>query len=342
MKKLLILLLSIMLIACNSDDDDDKSPSTLLKGTVVTGASQVATVYIKSADGSVVTARSDEAGNYSKDIGAKAGPFIIKIVPDDTNEPEVYSFAPGVGTANGTQFTTLAMFLVDKQELSALYDNWEIESEQWSLSDIEDTVAKINANLAQELRDVGVDPLIFDFFTNEFETNSTGIDAFLDEYTVEIDFDNSSYQVTDSNDGNVTIDEFIDTSGYFVGALFSLDVETDWVVTFTLGFNGESTTLLNEFPVFDTDSIPFSRARFIEESWEQIESQSFSIDTEQGSVTVTVLGYEPTYSVQGDGGVGTKITAGTQYQYTIKGNVQGQQFDETYSYSFSWVYERIN
>jgi len=341
MKKLTILLLTIILFACSDDSDNNSSSATLLKGTVATGAPQSATVYIKSINGTLKTTKSDSAGNYSIDIGANNGPFIIKVVPDDTTQPEIYSYAAGSGVANGTPFTTLAMFIAKKQDLSDMYDDWQNEAQQWELKDIENAVAIINANFDAQLRTLEVDPTIYDMFTQEFVANSSGFDAFLDNYDVDIDFNNINYQVTDSTGSSINVDESVDISSYYIGATFALDIATNWVVTLNVDINGNSTTFLSEFPI-NADDIPYSRSRFMEESWAQIADQTTTVNTGVGALTVTVLGYEPTYKIVGDGDIGTRITASASYQYNIKGSVQGQNINENYSYGFSWIYERIN
>jgi len=83
-------------------------------------------------------------------------------------------------------------------------------------------------------------------------------------------------------------------------------------------------------------------ARFIEEGWGKIEESSQEVNTGQGNIRYTVLSYTPTYTIEGNGDVGTKIITSIGYEYNIKGSIQGQNIDQTYSYSWTMEYERIN
>jgi len=148
MKKLFTtIMISIALIACGSDDDSGGGSSTssnTLKGTVAIGKPIAATITIKAADGTTITTTSDSSGNYSADIANNIGPFFIKIEPTDNTLDTLYSFSTGSGVANGTQFTTLAIFIAKDTDLSTAFNNWSSLSDSWKLADIEAALARIS------------------------------------------------------------------------------------------------------------------------------------------------------------------------------------------------------
>jgi len=346
---LYFVLIGLLVSACGSSSDNDDnnesditSSPTALTGTAAIGAPVPATITIKAADGSIVNTTSGPQGKYAIDMGSKPGPYFIKIEPTNANIPTIYSYSPGAGIANGTQFTTLALFIAKDTDLAEAFNNWQNIASDWTLADIEKSMAIINANLATQLADASVDPNTFDMFTYEFAANGEGIDGFLDKHTVEIDYVNTHYTVKDTTGSNLTIDESVDTSDYYIGALFDIDASTQWVVSMSLTLDGEtSVQQLQRFPI-PAETVPYSRSRFMEEGWGRIGETSQVVDTGQGSIRYTVLSYTPTYTIQGNGDVGTKITAGIGYQYNIKGSIEGRNIDQTYSYSWSMEYERIN
>lgn len=345
-KYLIIGLCSLALAACGSDDGGSSggvaSLPSALKGTVAVGKAVAATITVVDADGETYTTTSGADGKYAINMIGAFGPYLIKVEPTDTTLPTLYSYSTGPGTANATQFTSLSLVLATTGDLETIFNEWATNASNVSRSDIENAVAIINANLATELEATGQDPENFDIFTVEFNADGNGVDAFLDQYTVEIDYSADTYNISDSSGAAVTINENIDTSGYYIGSLFALIPDTGWTISMSLTINGQTTPILTDFPV-DADDIPLSRAAFIEDMWEDIGTQvnsTYSDDT--GSVTFTVSNYSPTYTASGNGEVGTVITAGMSFAYSVVGNIQGQNINESMSYSWSITYKRVS
>lgn len=107
--------------------------------------------------------------------------------------------------------------------------------------------------------------------------------------------------------------------------------------------NGQTIPVLDEFPVFDNDDVPLSKAAFLEDMWSNIGDQvNESYSDENGSFTITVSNYLPTYQSSGSGEVGTTITAGMNFAYTIVGNLNGQAVNQSVNYNWTLTYKRIN
>lgn len=333
---------AISIVACSSDSTSLASLPSALKGTVATGSAIAANITIVDADGKTYTTTSGANGKYAIDMLGAIGPYLIKSEPTDTSLATLYSYATGPGTANATQFTSLGLVLATTGNLETIFTNWETNASSIKRSDIEEAVAIINANLATELEAAGQDPEIFDIFTVDFNADGTGVDAFLDDYSIDIDYSADSFTIMESSGTEVTINENIDISGYYIGALFALDPNTNWVISTSLAINGQTIPLFDEFPIND-ESVPLSRSAFIEDMWGDIGEQiDGSFSDESGSFAITVSNYTPTYTTTGTGGVGTTIVAGMSFAYKIVGTVNGQAINQSVSYSWTLTYKRVS
>jgi hypothetical protein len=295
---------------------------------------------------------SNANGAYSVNLEGRRGPYLIRIVPDDASLPIMYSYATGSGVANITPFTTLALFLAYRINLEAAFSAWTTTVSNWSRADLEQALAKINANFETDLLNAGVDPTLYDFFTASFNADQTGIDAFLENYNVSIDFNNNSYDITDSSSQPVTFDENIDTTGYYIGAWFVPEGTAQWQLTYTYNINGVESTLT--YPIlYSGNDIPWNQDRFNETFWNNLanyESQTITCDESpnvQCNITYEVTRLESNYEVIGNGEVGTVVTASAAYSWSMNGYIQytgqpRQDIDYSYSWSFSWSWERMS
>jgi len=198
-------------------------------------------------------------------------------------------------------------------------------------------LAIINANFEQDLQAASVTPTNFDMFTEEFTADGTGIDAFLDKYTVEIDSTTTSYTVmnTETN-STVTIDETVDVSNYYIGALFAFDESYNWTLSTSIVVNGQTQVIFDGLPI-QAATVPYNRSRFLELGWGDILDFSESNSTGEG-YSFTIQSYSPTYNISGDGEIGTTITASSNITYSIttpQGTTSG-------SYVWSFEYKRVS
>ncbi len=350
-QSLLVMLLIIPLMSCGGGDGGDgkkipdilNSPNTpsTLKGTVAAEDPVEANITIVDSTGKTFSTTSDSEGKYAIDMLSAVGPYILKAEPQDSTQAALYSYSTGPGIANATPFTTLGLFITKYIDPQETFDNWNAADSRWSLDDVTKAMATINANLKSALENNNIDPNTYDMFTAEFNSNEAGINALLNDYTVEIDYSSNDFVVSDFTGSNIQFDETIDTSNYYIGAWFALEQNTDWVVTFTYTINEQSAQFLENFPI-DSESVPLSRAAFIEDQWDDVgQSINESINTTQGTITYSTTQFTPEYTVEGDGGVGTVITTSLSYGYHIFGNVSGQPIDQTYSFNWTNIYTRV-
>ncbi len=342
-KGFIVGLCMLALLACGGGTTDNNSSASLLKGTVAVGNAIEAQITIADSEGKTYKTRSDVNGKYSIDMLGAFGPFMIKVKPTDTSVSILYSYAVGPGIANVTQFTSLGLILATNGDLATIFDNWQANASNISRSDIDNAVSIINANLATELEAAGQTPENFDFFTVDFNADGTSIDAFLDNYKINFNYNAGSYTLTDASGTQVSLNESIDVSNYYIGALFALQTNTSWVMTMSLATNGgQPTPVFTDFPI-NIDNIPLSEAAFLEDMWDNIGTQVNDTYSDGSTgVTLTVSNYVPTYNVSGGGEIGTKITAAMSFAYSITGSIQGQNISQSLTYEWQFIYERIN
>ena len=350
------LWLTLFLSACgptdtqtDSTDPGDNTPTINreLSGTAATGAPVAGTITVVDANGVTSTTQSDATGAYSLNLEGRPGPYLIRVEPNDTSLPIMYSYATGSGVANITPFTTLALYLAYQADLANAFTNWATMYANWRRADLEKAVSTINANFNTDLLNAGVEPTTYDFFTTPFVADHTGIDAFLDNYSVSVNFTNNTYEITDSSGQAVTFDANTDTTGYYIGALFPPPDGALWKFTSKTVYDGTETT--QEFFVA-SDIIPWNEERFKETFWDNVALQSKQVINCDGNpsvscdITVEVTGVGSDYQITGNGEVGTLITASANYSISVTGyiatGVTYQNIDESHSWSYTWSWER--
>jgi len=353
------MFFSVILSACidtkDKDNERNQNPrveSSIIRnlsGTVAVGAPAVGTVTVIDADGNTQSSQSDASGNYTINLADMSGPYLIRAVPADSALPEMYSFATGAGIANVTPFTQLALFLAYRTSLQTAFDSWSTLSANWKRADLEDALAQINANFHDALLNAGVDPNTYDFFTTPFAADHSGIDAFLDGYSVSVDSSGNTYEITDTSGQAVTFDENVDTTDYYIGASFIPDNSALWSYTITTISDGrESTSTQDGWPGY---LIPWNLERFNEYYWSALSAIPKEVSTCENnpqancSISFEVTQLESSYDVIGNGEIGTRVTATGAYSWRISGWYQysvlpRQDIDETHSWSYTWVWER--
>jgi len=354
-----ILLFAMLLTACGAEDGSnhnlDSNLSTpinrVLTGTVAVGLPVKGAVIIIDTDGNTVNTQSDTNGTYSVNLGGRPGPYLIRVEPDDSNLPALYSYATGSGVTNITPFTTLALFLAYQGDFADSFNDWAILHSNWSRIDLEQARAKINANFSTELQNSGVNPIVYDFFTVPFEANQTGIDAFLDSYSVFFDYNAKAYNITDSSGQPVIFNENIDTADYYIGARFLPEDATNWKLTWTPEFNGQQgPTMVSYHP---GNNIPWSEERFNEIFWKTLTETPLQIimcnngPNVSCNIDVQVTRLNTSYDVIGNGEIGTIVNGSGTYNWSMNGwsqqNGQSRQdINVSASHSFSWSWERVS
>lgn len=193
------------------------SATTSLTGTAATGAAIEGTVTLKDALGAIKTITTTSDGSFTFDSTGMTAPFLLKIVPDGNGETLFSHAAAAQQTVNITPLTNLALFLANQSAaVSALYDNWSATS--LSANQILEHQSVINANLRSQLITAGLNETSYNFFTEIFKTDGTGIDSILDLLTINvIASQNSLYSILVSNNANYLFDPNIDISAINLG-----------------------------------------------------------------------------------------------------------------------------
>jgi len=353
-----IILFAMLLTACGAeettDHDLDSSLSIpinrMLTGTVAVGLPVKGDVIIIDTDGNTLNTQSDKNGTYVISLDGRPGPYLIRVEPDDSNFPTLYSYATDSGVTNITPFTTLALFLAYEGDFADSFNDWATIHSNWSRIDLEQAHAKINANFSTELQNSGVDPVVYDFFTVPFEANQTGIDAFFDSYNVSFDYNARTYDITDSSGQPVAFNENIDTTDYYIGARFIPEDASNWELTWTPEFNGQQGATMVSY--HSGNNIPWSKERFNEIFWETLAttpSQTIICNENPNifcNIDTRVTQLNTHYDVIGNGEIGTIIKGSGIYHSTMNGwfqqNGQSRQnINQSASHSFSWNWERI-
>lgn len=200
---------SLLLVACNDDNDDKKSANNgeqqvqqdTITGIAATGAA------LAGADVEVI----NKAGKSAKAVAGTDGKFSLKIdvgapymIKASKGDKVLYSYTATAGYVNVTQLTTQAVLeAYEKGNIATLYKDWAVLSNKITQAKIDEAAKKVAANLdktlSAELTAEKVDAKKLNIFTQQFEANSKGLDAILDDiqvlYNCNLTSCNVSYKV---------------------------------------------------------------------------------------------------------------------------------------------------
>ncbi len=335
-----VLLFALLTSACLQDQEKLLEDNLiLLTGTVATEVPLVATITVVDSDGKTYATESDSSGKYEIYMGSALGPFLIKAV--DTKLPQaqtLYSFSAGVGVANVTEFTSLGLLLAKNTDLAFAFSVWENVNPRWMLQEVRQGMATVNANFIDAFTFNEMDSVFFDFSTTTFDANDVGVDRFLSNYSIDIDYTAMTYSITNISGDTVAFNENVNTAGYFIGDTFLPDENAAWVVTTVFTINGVTEPTKNNFSIAESQ-VPFSQAMFIENTWSLI-NDTIAADNVNGELSVEITTYEPSYDLSGNGGVGTAIDASLILNYRVFSVVNGEAVDESHQYQWQWNYRQ--
>jgi hypothetical protein len=182
----LLLGAALLLSACGAD----YRSTVTLTGTAATGAAIAnADVQVTNADGETVIARTDSQGRFNAVVN-QAAPYLLSTV--DSSGRNWYSYATGQSnTANITPLTTLAVLDANgNRPLAALAADWY--RTQLSDTKVAEAAARVNAHLASQMTQAGVNPNTTNIFTQPFSPNGLGLDAVLDAIRVGVNCSGSA------------------------------------------------------------------------------------------------------------------------------------------------------
>lgn len=226
------LALSILLTGCggsssssdsgdaNTDSTSDsttETSSSTLSGTAATGAAIDGFVYVVDALGTQVNVAIEDDGSFSVTVDGMTAPFLLFADPSN-GEDDQYSYAEEADvTVNITPMTTLAMFLANnEQSLADLASGWSSSASSFSVDNLEEIQAAVNANFYSLFSGQGLDGSTYDFFSDAFSADGSGFDALLDSLEIDIDQDGSTFSIS-VNGSNFSYNSEIDTSNIEIG-----------------------------------------------------------------------------------------------------------------------------
>ena len=225
----LLIAAAFVLVGCGGGGDADGSGDAfqrfVLSGTAAAGKPVVGgAVSIVGANGRLAFDTTDANGKFVALVRDLTFPVLVKVV---RGEVTLFGWTDRPGNVNVTPLTTAALVLSPDlpDNLNDVFANWRNQSGNMTKSELREQQEIINANLAQALINVGLNPLTYDFLTTRFNANGSGIDSLLDLYNFTFDFTraNGFAEVVNitrkSGDVNVPVDFdlVIDTSDICIG-----------------------------------------------------------------------------------------------------------------------------
>lgn len=197
----------------SSSDLPLKNPSPdALSGTAATGAAIKGFVYAKDVKGNEINVATELNGSFKLTATSLTPPILLKIVSDNSSTV-YYSYAQTNNqTVNVTPLTDLALFLATgKKDLQAIYTAWN--GSGLTHASLQSAQATINANLAPLFAANALDSKSYNFLTQTFSANSTGIDKVLDDIVVLVDGKNGNFNFNVPTSPGFVFDETISVAG---------------------------------------------------------------------------------------------------------------------------------
>jgi hypothetical protein len=222
---LLALLCSsaLGLAGCGGDSDDTPvATATTISGTAAVGAPLTGTVTAVGANGVTVSVALASNGSFTLSSTNLTFPALVKA--DNGAGVVLYSWASAADTTtNITPLTTLALVLTELSDnLDAVFTAWSGSANAVTLAEMQAAQAIVNANLQAYFASAALDFTNYDFLTEPFAADGSGIDAVLDDLDFEFDFDADTFAdvvsiLLDGTSTDVAFDADVDVSDIAIG-----------------------------------------------------------------------------------------------------------------------------
>ena len=325
---LLALVLNLFLAGCGGGGGGGAAGT--LGGTAATGAPVDGILYVTDSNGIEVNVPIEADGSFSISVEGMTPPYLLRVIPNAGGDV-LYSFAAENNiTVNVTPLTTLALYLAYSGDLDALYATWSANTAMLDDVLVEAQQEVINANLSTLLDGYAVDASFYDFFSEAFATDSTGIDGALDALNISIDYQAGNFTVL--IDGTpYTWDPDIDTSAINIGD-FGVEEGSVWLLTVTDSINNIE---FSERVLWST--IPNDLDQFADLGETEIMAD-FVVEGLAISVNITGLDFD----VVGSGGFGTLVSGQITGTVGINGVIDGQVINETVNLNTLFQWERVD
>lgn len=209
-------LFALTMLACSSGGDSAAPAPVTLSGTAATGKAVVGVVYVRGANGNMVSAKTDSIGAYVAAVENLKAPFLLRVIPNDGSEA-LYSYGTKPGqTVNVTSLTNLAVFMASgDKDLSAVFSSWKGKSVLASA--VADAQKIINANLRSRFSAAGLNANDYNFITTTFSANGAGIDGVMDDVVVAVNSTGGNFTVAILPQPGFAFDVKISVAGINVG-----------------------------------------------------------------------------------------------------------------------------
>ncbi len=170
-----------------------------LTGVAATGAPLPGKVTVVGANGNSAETTIDVDGRFQLSVAGMTPPFILRAIPDNSDDPALYSFTSSINSnVNVTPLTHLAVFVAaDRRDLDEVYNTWTASNALITGEALANAQSRVRTNFKAQLEQAGLDVERYDFMTLDFEANGTGIDGMLDALHVVVDFNSGTVTVTD-------------------------------------------------------------------------------------------------------------------------------------------------
>ena len=191
-----LILSAALILGCDGGDDlsdtshnrtTASSDMIVLDGLVATGQQVQGLVQAINTLGETASEVNINDGQHFTLRVANHGPFLLRMIPNDAPEAQLFSFASAGGHVNITPLTHLAIYLAVglETDMEAMFHEWD--GGQISPEDVETAAAIVKANLASLLDAQGLDHHAYDLFRAAFDRDDAGMGTVLKTTRIQID-----------------------------------------------------------------------------------------------------------------------------------------------------------
>ena len=193
-----LVLSAALILGCDGGDDlsdaslnqtSASSDTIVLHGMTATGQASQGIVQAINRLGETASERYIGDGQPFALRLSDHGPYLLRMIPDNNPDTQLFSFSRDGAYANITPLTHLAIYLAvgPETDMETMFHEWD--GSQVSPEEIETAAATVKANLASLFDAQGLDHHAYDFFHTAFQRNDAGMGILLRKVRIQIDPD---------------------------------------------------------------------------------------------------------------------------------------------------------
>jgi hypothetical protein len=196
----LLISMSLLICACGGGSSSSEAPQvSTISGVAAAGAPIFGTVYVKGADGGIVSTDINADGSYNLDVTDLTTPYILYVEGTVNWETvKLYSVSFTDGYINITPITDYILRTALLGDAESAYANWHSAGLTPDILSAAET--DVQEQLQPLLNAVGLPPDI-DLICTAFNADHTGLDLVLDSITISIDDTGTIATVTNNLTG---------------------------------------------------------------------------------------------------------------------------------------------